>query len=327
MPGRWLSDTHVGLAARPGSLRGRRADARRGLQLRLVQAEQDVRQAGVTCSDCHEPHSAKLRASGDGVCLQCHAPEKYAVAAHSRHEGVSSAARLRRRATCRRAPTWWSIRRHDHSFRIPRPDLSAKLGTPNACNACHADKIGAMGGRTPSSAGMAPTARASRTTRRPSMPPGPDQADAADAACGGSGRPRHAGLRPRRRARRARVPSFAGEHRSRAQRASPIPIRWSASARSTCWTAFRRAQLWPMASPLLADPVRGVRISARRPPCGRSAREPARAPTAQRFDRAAAEFVAAQQLNADRPEGRATLGNFLARRGAQAWRRRSTRPR
>ena len=30
--------------------------------------------------------------------------------------------------------------RHDHSFRIPRPDLSVKLGTPNACNDCHADK-------------------------------------------------------------------------------------------------------------------------------------------------------------------------------------------
>ena len=31
--------------------------------------------AGVTCSDCHEPHSAKLRAPGDGVCVQCHAPD------------------------------------------------------------------------------------------------------------------------------------------------------------------------------------------------------------------------------------------------------------
>jgi hypothetical protein len=31
--------------------------------------------------------------------------------------------------------------------------------------------------------------------------------------------------------------------------------------------------------------------------------------------KAQAEFVAAQRLNADRPEGRATLGNFLARRG------------
>jgi tetratricopeptide (TPR) repeat protein len=33
--------------------------------------------------------------------------------------------------------------RHDHSFRIPRPDLSVKLGTPNACNNCH-DKESAL---------------------------------------------------------------------------------------------------------------------------------------------------------------------------------------
>ena len=31
-------------------------------------------------------------------------------------------------------------RRHDHSLRIPRPDLSAQLGTPNACNDCHTGK-------------------------------------------------------------------------------------------------------------------------------------------------------------------------------------------
>jgi Tfp pilus assembly protein PilF len=30
--------------------------------------------------------------------------------------------------------------RADHSLRVPRPDLSEKLGTPNACNACHRDK-------------------------------------------------------------------------------------------------------------------------------------------------------------------------------------------
>ena len=36
--------------------------------------------AGVTCSDCHDPHSLQLRASANGVCLQCHAAEKYDVA-------------------------------------------------------------------------------------------------------------------------------------------------------------------------------------------------------------------------------------------------------
>jgi Tfp pilus assembly protein PilF len=30
--------------------------------------------------------------------------------------------------------------RPDHSFRIPRPDLSREIDTPNACNRCHVDK-------------------------------------------------------------------------------------------------------------------------------------------------------------------------------------------
>ena len=30
--------------------------------------------------------------------------------------------------------------RRDHSFRVPRPDLTEKLGVPNTCNTCHADQ-------------------------------------------------------------------------------------------------------------------------------------------------------------------------------------------
>jgi tetratricopeptide (TPR) repeat protein len=30
--------------------------------------------------------------------------------------------------------------RHDHSMRVPRPDLSLELGTPNACTGCHKDR-------------------------------------------------------------------------------------------------------------------------------------------------------------------------------------------
>jgi Flp pilus assembly protein TadD len=76
-------------------------------------------------------------------------------------------------------------------------------------------------------------------------------------------------------------------------------------------------QLWPVASPLLSDANRGVRIRA----AALLAAVPApRQPGAdrERFEQAAAEFIAAQRLNADRPEGRATLGNFLARRGRTA---------
>ena len=30
--------------------------------------------AGVTCADCHEPHSGRLRAEGNTLCGQCHTP-------------------------------------------------------------------------------------------------------------------------------------------------------------------------------------------------------------------------------------------------------------
>ena len=95
--------------------------------------------AGVTCSDCHEPHAAKLRAPGDGVCLQCHASDKYEAASHQRHEGRFAEVTC---ASCHMPVSTYMVvdKRHDHSLRIPRPDLSVKLGTPNACNNCHADK-------------------------------------------------------------------------------------------------------------------------------------------------------------------------------------------
>ena len=95
--------------------------------------------AGVTCGDCHEPHGAKLRAPGDGVCLQCHAADKYAAVAHHRHAAASPALAC---ASCHMPARTYMVvdRRHDHGFRVPRPDLSVKLGTPNACNDCHRDK-------------------------------------------------------------------------------------------------------------------------------------------------------------------------------------------
>src|SRR5436309_3957408 len=49
--------------------------------------------------------------------------------------------------------------RHDHSMRIPRPDVSTKVGSPNACNNCHtretahwaADAIRTWTGKAPTS--------------------------------------------------------------------------------------------------------------------------------------------------------------------------------
>ena len=94
---------------------------------------------GVTCSDCHDPHSLKLRAPGHQVCLGCHAAQKYAAPSHHHHPLGSRGADC---IGCHMSTTTYMVvhPRHDHSLRIPRPDLSLKLGVPNACTQCHAGR-------------------------------------------------------------------------------------------------------------------------------------------------------------------------------------------
>jgi len=94
---------------------------------------------GVTCSDCHEPHSGQLRAPGNAVCAQCHAAVKYDAPAHTLHAVGSAGAQC---AACHMPTRDYMLidPRHDHSIRIPRPDLSAKLETPNACTDCHKNR-------------------------------------------------------------------------------------------------------------------------------------------------------------------------------------------
>ncbi len=95
--------------------------------------------AGVTCSECHDAHTMQLKGEGNTVCLQCHSSEKFNTPKHHFHPIASKGALC---AECHMAPqNYMGVdARHDHSFRIPRPDLSVKLGTPNACNNCHDDK-------------------------------------------------------------------------------------------------------------------------------------------------------------------------------------------
>lgn len=91
--------------------------------------------SGVVCTDCHNPHTARLKASGDSLCLSCHLPSRYATQEHSHHQSVSC-------IECHMPGKNYMINdfRRDHSFRVPRPDVSAQTGSPNACNQCHQDK-------------------------------------------------------------------------------------------------------------------------------------------------------------------------------------------
>jgi tetratricopeptide (TPR) repeat protein len=96
-------------------------------------------QAGVSCSDCHDPHSARLKTGGepDAICATCHLPQKFASSDHHRHDAGNAGC-----IDCHMPSRIYMgvDERHDHSFRIPRPDLTVETGSPNACNSCHDDR-------------------------------------------------------------------------------------------------------------------------------------------------------------------------------------------
>jgi tetratricopeptide (TPR) repeat protein len=95
--------------------------------------------AGVTCSDCHDPHSLKPRADGNALCAQCHLPSTFDVTAHHGHKPGTTGASC---VSCHMpTETYMGVdARHDHSFRVPRPDFTERFGTPNTCTSCHAGK-------------------------------------------------------------------------------------------------------------------------------------------------------------------------------------------
>jgi hypothetical protein len=66
----------------------------------------------------------------------------YDSPAHHFHESGSSGASCRNCHMIERIYMGIDGRR-DHSFRVPRPDLSVAIGTPNACSDCHRDRAAA----------------------------------------------------------------------------------------------------------------------------------------------------------------------------------------
>ncbi len=306
LPGRWLSDTHLVSPLSPelyypdGQMRDREETYNYGpfKQSRMFAA-------GVTCSDCHDPHSAGLRLSGDNVCLQCHSVDKYPASSHNHHAAISPSVAC---ASCHMPVHTYMVvdRRHDHSFRVPRPDLSATLGTPNACNDCHTEKSPEWAAAAvqrwfgPERIGFQKYGEAFHAAWAAQT-----DAEAQLAAV----------------AKDPDTPAFV--HASALTELAPS-VDLSRAALSDADPMVRlgaldmlenlpTSQLWPLVSPLLSDSDRGVRIkavdllaavpTANQPPADR-----------QRFDEVAAEFIAAQRLNADRPEARSALGSFYARR-------------
>jgi tetratricopeptide (TPR) repeat protein len=204
--------------------------------------------------------------------------------------------------------------RHDHSFRIPRPDRSVSLGTPNACNQCHTDRTAAW-------------AAAEVRKRYPTPKPG-FQGFAEAFAAADRGDPSAtmalvqvaANLEESAIARASAIERLArlpGENALLAAEAalkdpSPLVRRAGVAVYGQLPPPQRRAVM-----PLLDDPSRIVRMQVARTlaPLAADAFDADRLAA---FQRAAAEYVAAERFNADRPEHRTNLGGFQAERGDAA---------
>lgn len=102
---------------------------------------------GVTCMDCHDPHSGELvaPAQNNALCLTCHAPPGQRDAkvidlmTHSHHPPGTPGDTC---IECHMPTTTYMTRdpRRDHGFTSPDPTLTKELGIPNACTRCHVDK-------------------------------------------------------------------------------------------------------------------------------------------------------------------------------------------
>jgi len=269
-----------------------------------------MHEQGVTCSDCHDPHGGKLHAPGNAVCAQCHAAAKYDAPSHHFHEQGSAGAAC---ASCHMQTATYMVvdPRHDHSFRIPRPDRTVSLGTPNACSHCHADR-------------KAEWAAAEIRKRYPDPKPG-FQGFAEAFAAADRGDPsatmalvqvaanldESAIARASAIERLARLPSESALFAAEAGLKDPSPlVRRASVAVYEQLPPLRRQALMP----LLGDPSRSVRMQAARSlaPLADDAFD---ATTLPAFKAASAEFIAAERFNADRPEHRTNLGGFLAERG------------
>ncbi len=261
---------------------------------------------GVTCSDCHDPHTQRLRAPGNATCTQCHLPAKYDAASHHHHTAGTPQASC---ASCHMpATTYMQIDpRRDHSIRIPRPDLTMTVGTPNACASCHA----ARDARWADSAVRAWYGPERKGFQRFAREFAADDSDAADAATG---------LRRIAADTSQSAIARASALARLAARADATDAELAASAMRDRDPLIRLAALQLLeglppaarlgATALLGDSLRAIRMQAAwllAPAVERLTRDDDRAA----FARARDEFIASQRFNADRAEHRTTLGTFF----------------
>ncbi len=270
---------------------------------------------GVTCSDCHDPHSDELMQVGfNAVCGKCHLLSKFGAAAHTHHKPDTPGSLC---VNCHMPTKTYMVvdARRDHSFRVPRPDYSVAYGTPNACNQCHRDKSAKW------AAGWVASWYGSRRGRELHF------VEAIDA-----------GRRGSRNAETALAALIANSDQPAIARAtalsllseylttSSVPIVQMAlgdkdalvrSAAVRSLEPLPSEQRVRLVAPLLADPIRSVRIEAARLLAG-SPQQLLRGGQRVSLDHAIPELIAAEMASSERPESHINLASLYVQMGRTA---------
>ncbi len=267
--------------------------------------------AGVTCSDCHEPHGLGVRGGVDGVCQRCHAAETFATKEHHGHANDGAGSRC---VDCHMPQrTYMEIdARRDHAFSVPRPDLAKSAGVPNVCATCHEKETEAWAvDKIREWRGGKPSARREFASTLARAWSGDSTVLAELAAIAGD--PTWPAI-----VRASAIAAFpAGASRElratiAAATGSPDAIVRAAAARASDHLPVPERRL--TVGPLLRDPVRVVRVEA-----GRSL-----APLLQQdlpaseladLRGAIGEYRAAQHVHADRPNALTNLGTLAMAEG------------
>ena len=219
----------------------------------------------------HEPGSAGAR------CVSCHMPER----------------------------TYMQIDvRRDHSFRVPRPDLSASIGTPNACGACHAERGAAWAAEVV--AGWRGDAAPLPTSYGVALDAGrrglPDASQALVQLAADATQPAIVRATALTLLQPSPDPAALSLLEGAVRDAEPL-LRLAAIGAAESWPPELRQRL---AAPGLRDPLRAVRIEAAR--VLSSLPDATRAALGNDYARALAEYRAALAHSADRPESRVSEG-------------------
>ncbi len=266
---------------------------------------------GVRCTDCHNPHSLELKYAGNQLCTQCHQPGKYDGPAHHHHPNAVADAPETQCVSCHMPTRTYMVidDRRDHSIRVPRPDLSAKLGTPNACNQCHV--------KPDEDAAWAAAKVVEWYGEK--RPDDPHDATALDAAQ--KGLPEGESLlgdvlrrketpdlvRATATSLLAAYPTMKSDRLRREELHHPSPVVRAAAVRGL--TADSPARLVLQVRPLLRDPVRAVRVAATTRLI-MAAAQLADSELRGALEEAIADFRTGQQVNLDRVEAHMSLASL-----------------